>query len=44
MKTAVYILLFISSLLSPGEAGLACVRPAFLFLEQIDSPINYRFL
>jgi hypothetical protein len=30
-------MLFISSLLSPGEAGLADVRPAFLFLGSKDS-------
>jgi hypothetical protein len=31
MNCAINIMLFISSLLSPGEAGLAYVRPAFLF-------------
>ncbi len=31
MNSAIDIMLFISSLLSPGEAGLAYVRPAFLF-------------
>jgi len=32
MESANDIMLFISSLLSPGEAGLTFVRPAFLFL------------
>ena len=32
MDCATNILLFISSLLSPGEAGLVFARPAFLFL------------
>jgi hypothetical protein len=37
MITANIIVLFISSLLSPGEAGPACVGPAFLFLEHLYS-------
>ena len=36
MKFASLFMLFISSLLSPGEAGLACARPAFLFLDHVD--------
>jgi hypothetical protein len=43
MNAANIFMLFISSLLSPGEAGLACVRPAFLFLEHVDPPITSRF-
>jgi hypothetical protein len=42
MKSATYTVLFISSLLSPGEAGLASVRPAFLFLVQVNFPIKLR--
>jgi len=37
MHCALIIMLFISSLLSPGEAGLAYVRPAFLFVEPANS-------
>jgi hypothetical protein len=42
-NNAMHIVLFISSLLSPGEAGLAYVSPAFLFLEQAFSPVNLGF-
>jgi hypothetical protein len=43
MNAASVYLLFISSLLSPGEAGLAFVRPAFLFPGHVNSPIASRF-
>jgi hypothetical protein len=43
MNAAAIILLFISSLLSPGKAGLACVGPAFLLLVQANFPINPGF-
>ncbi len=42
MNVASHIMLFISSLLSPGEAGLAGAGPAFLFLEQTDSSLPLR--